>query len=63
MSLLHLQATSTSEEERLGVDFYKIWETRAKASTAQVVELESQPAPGAKPLTFSSIYPQGYADR
>ena len=56
-----LQASTTSEEERLGLDFGQLWQDRQKADTLALVERESVPKEGAAPIKFDSEFAQGCA--
>ena len=56
-----MQASTTSEEERLGLDFGQLWQDRQKADTLALVERESVPKEGAAPIKFDSEFAQGCA--
>jgi hypothetical protein len=49
-----------SEEERLGIDFAKIWEERQKAVAVRAVEEGEKAGDGAKALHFDSNYATRY---
>ena len=54
-----MQATTAAEEERLGIDFAKLWEDRQKADVVALVERESKPAEGTKAISFDTDYSRG----
>ena len=56
----HLQATTRSEEERLGVDFADIWQKRQRESVLQAVEPFMAPVATTKQLQFSDKYAKSY---
>ena len=56
-----MQATTTAEEERLNVDFFNIWEQRAKQRTLEMVQEAEKPREGAQAIHFDSNYSQGCA--
>lgn len=53
------QATTQSEEERLGVDFADLWLERQQADTLAAVDTAAAPREGSEPLNFKSDYAQG----
>ena len=51
-----MQATTTAEEERLGVNFGDLWEERQKGGALAAVEAAEAPAEGAQQIHFDSTY-------
>ena len=50
------QATSMSEEERLGIDFGQLWVQRQKADVKKAVAAAEKPAEHAEPVRFDANY-------
>ena len=51
-----LEATTTSEEERLGVDFGELWARRQREAAVKAVEAAETPAEGAKEIDFGNNF-------
>ena len=54
-----VQCSTTAEEERLKVDFNKIWQERQKPGIVSLVQRESEPREGGEPVKFDSAYATG----
>lgn len=63
ISAIVAQASTTSEEERLGIDFGTLWQERQKADTLALVERESVAKEGTAPIKFDSEFSTGCALR
>jgi hypothetical protein len=56
-----MQASTTAEEERIGVNFADLWKERQEKDLLTHVDQHNKVVEGAKELAFPSQYSQGCA--